>query len=33
MGGLEGGGKTWSGKGKRPQWFDAGRTEDFLIAA
>ena len=26
-------GKTWSGKGKRPQWFDAGRAEDFLIAA
>ncbi|HOW76819.1 MAG TPA: H-NS histone family protein [Candidatus Competibacteraceae bacterium] len=26
-------GKTWSGKGKRPLWFDAGRAEDFLIAA
>ncbi|HSA48440.1 MAG TPA: H-NS histone family protein [Candidatus Competibacteraceae bacterium] len=25
-------GKTWSGKGKRPQWFDADRAEDFLIA-
>ena len=24
-------GKTWSGKGKRPKWFDARRTEDFLI--
>jgi len=26
-------GKTWSGKGKRPLWFDAGRAEDFLITA
>jgi len=26
-------GKTWSGKGKRPLWFDAGRAKDFLIAA
>lgn len=24
-------GKTWSGKGKRPGWFDADRAEDFLI--
>lgn len=25
--------KTWSGKGKRPQWFDVDRAKDFLIAA
>lgn len=24
-------GKTWSGKGKRPKWFDAARADDFLI--
>lgn len=25
-------GKTWSGKGKRPMWFDAARADDFLMA-
>lgn len=24
-------GKTWSGKGKRPGWFDPDRAADFLI--
>jgi len=24
-------GKTWSGKGKRPFWFNADRANDFLI--
>lgn len=26
-------GKTWSGKGKRPGWFDSDRAADFLIEA
>ena len=26
-------GKTWSGKGKRPRWFEIHRANDFLIAA
>lgn len=26
-------GKTWSGRGKRPQWFESSRAEDYLIAA
>jgi len=26
-------GKTWTGKGKRPRWFDINRADDFLIAA
>ncbi len=24
-------GKTWSGRGKRPKWFDVERADDFLI--
>ncbi len=24
-------GKTWSGRGKRPGWFDINRAEDFMI--
>ncbi len=24
-------GKTWSGRGKRPNWFDSERADDFLI--
>lgn len=26
-------GKTWSGRGKRPNWFDADRADAFLIKA
>ena len=26
-------GKTWSGKGKRPRWFDAERIHEFRITA
>ncbi|GEM_PF-3087121 len=26
-------GKTWSGRGKRPKWFDSERADDFLIPA
>lgn len=26
-------GKVWSGKGKRPRWFDINRAGDFLISA
>jgi len=24
-------GKVWSGRGKRPNWFDSERADDFLI--
>ena len=26
-------GKLWSGKGKRPRWFDVNRANEFLLAA
>ncbi len=26
-------GKLWSGKGKRPRWFDVNRADEFLLAA
>lgn len=25
-------GKTWTGKGKRPAWFDVDRAEEYLLA-
>ena len=26
-------GKLWSGKGKRPRWFDVNRADEFLLDA
>jgi len=26
-------GKLWSGKGKRPRWFDVNRVDEFLLGA
>ena len=26
-------GKIWSGRGKRPRWFDVSRADEFLLAA
>ena len=26
-------GKIWSGKGKRPRWFDVNRADEFLLGA
>ncbi len=26
-------GKLWSGKGKRPRWFDVNRADEFLLGA